>query len=304
MKTINFRLQGGADIFKEIKKFRGVKTQCSSRIDDEIGAANIASHFGTIYSSLYNKADLGDSFMNMYQEINDEVSPDSMAQVYRIDEDLVRKALSMLKDDKNDALFNFQSDCLKNGPPSLVPHLTQLLRTFLVHGVIPNFILICSLLPLVKDNLGDITQSDNYRAIASGGLLLKLLDIIILLLEGDKLGCDELQFGFQEGSSTTMCSWMVTATIDFYIQKGRPVYGCTMDLSKAFDMVDWWELFGTLRERSVEPIFLRLLLYIYRNQMCDVRWNGKHSDKFSVKNDVRQGAVSSPILFSVFIEDP
>ena len=80
------------------------------------------------------------------------------------------------------------------------------------------------------------------------------------------------------------------------------MYGCTMDLSKAFDMVDWCELFGTLRERSVEPIFLRLLLYIYRNQMCDVRWNGKHSDKFSVKNGVRQGAVSSPIFFSVYID--
>ena len=60
------------------------------------------------------------------------------------------------------------------------------------------FILVCSLLPLLKDNLGDITSSDNYRAIAAGSQLLKLLDIVILILEGDKLKCDKLQFGFHK----------------------------------------------------------------------------------------------------------
>ena len=94
-------------------------------------------------------------------------------------------------------------------------------------------------MPLVKDNMGDITLSDNYRAIAGGSLLLKLLDTIILLLEGEKLSCDELQFGYQAKSSTTMCSWTVTAVIDYFNMKGKPVYGCAMDMSKAFDMVEW-----------------------------------------------------------------
>ena len=69
-------------------------------------------------------------------------------------------------------------------------------------------------MPLVKDNLGDITSSDNYRAIVSGSLVLKLLDIVILLLEGEKLGCDPMQFGFQAKSSTTLCTWAVTTVID------------------------------------------------------------------------------------------
>ena len=68
----------------------------------------------------------------------------------------------------------------------LVTHLTNILNTFVLHGSIPYFILVCTLLPLVKDNMADITSSENYRAIASGSLLLKLLDLVILLLEGDK----------------------------------------------------------------------------------------------------------------------
>ena len=159
------------------------------------------------------------------------------------------------------------------------------------------------MIPLVKDNLGDITSSDNYRAIAGGCLLLKLLDIVILLLEGEKLGCDPLQFGYQAKSSTTLCTWTVTSIIDYYNRKGRPLYGCAMDMSKAFDMVEWGELFTTLRDRKVHPIYLRLMMFIYKNQQCDVKWAGRFSFRFSVSNGVRQGAVSSAILFSIYINE-
>ena len=37
------------------------------------------------------------------------------------------------------------------------------------------------------------------------------------------------------------------------------------------------------------------------NQSCTVIWNGAQSYSFKVSNGVRQGAVTSPILFSVYI---
>ena len=68
-------------------------------------------------------------------------------------------------------------------------------------------------------------------------------------------------------------------------------------------MIIWTQLFNKLLERGISSIFLRLILFIYRNQFCDVRWNGKKSHRFPVSNGVRQGAVSSPILFCVYVDD-
>ena len=76
----------------------------------------------------------------------------------------------------------------------------------------------------------------------------------------------------------------------------EPQWICQMDL------VVWGELFLTLVDRDVSPIFLRLLMFIYRNQMCDVKWCDEYSHRFSVSNGVRQGAVSSAILFAVYID--
>ena len=49
---INSVIQGGTNIFREIKKFRGKSLTCSSRIDNEGGAKTIANHFAGIFSEL------------------------------------------------------------------------------------------------------------------------------------------------------------------------------------------------------------------------------------------------------------
>ena len=42
---------------------------------------------------------------------------------------------------------------------------------------------------------------------------------------------------------------------------------------------------------------------IYEKQICQVSWGSKESNAFRVKNGVRQGGVSSAILFAVYIDD-
>ena len=127
--------------------------------------------------------------------------------------------------------------------------------------------------------------------------------MVMILLEGEKLRCSEYQFAYQENVSTTACSWAVTAVVEHFNNRGTAVYGAAMDMSKAFDMVEWCALFKTLLDRRVECLFLRLMLFINKNQSCEVRWCGHSSERFGVSNGVRQGAISSAFLFSVYIDD-
>ena len=77
-----------------------------------------------------------------------------------------------LKPDKKDSVYDISSDFYLNAPPELIIHLTHLIRLYFSHGFIPQTVLMCTLIPLVKDNLGDVTSSENYRAIAGGCLLI------------------------------------------------------------------------------------------------------------------------------------
>ena len=131
----------------------------------------------------------------------------------------------------------------------------------------------CALSPIVKDPNGDISSSKNYRGIAISSLILKILDNCILLLFGHLLSNDDLQFGFQKASSTVQCTWAVQETISYYLNRSSDVYSCLLDFSKAFDKVNFAQLFKKLETRAVPAVLLRLVIYIYLNQSCFIRWN-------------------------------
>ena len=165
----------------------------------------------------------------------------------------VYTTLSMIiidRQDKPDPIFNCSSDCFKYAPGILYDQLTV--------------ILLATLVPIVKDKLGNICSSDNYRSIAISSLILKIFDWVIILLYGDKLGLDQLQFSYQSNISTNMCTWMAIETIDFFTKNGSDVYVCTMDMSKAFDKVKHSLLFKKLVSKALPEIYLSLLIVMYR----------------------------------------
>ena len=66
-----------------------------------------------------------------------------------------------MKGGKADVIFDFSSDCLINGPDALYKHLASLFRAFLVHGQVASVLLLCSLIPIVKNGVGELCSSDN-----------------------------------------------------------------------------------------------------------------------------------------------
>ena len=74
------------------------------------------------------------------------------------------------------------------------------------------------MIPIVKNKMGDVTNSDTHRATALSSLLGKLLDTIIMSSPADvlKKNCD-LQFGYKAKHSTAMCTAMLIEIVQYYI---------------------------------------------------------------------------------------
>ena len=127
-------------------------------------------------------------------------------------------------------------------------------------------------------------------------------DWIILTLFWETFGLNDLQFAYQAGCSTTMCSWMVIETISYFMRNGSEVFTCCMDMTKAFDLVCHSLLFRKLLQAGLPTIFIRLLLVIYLNQFANVKWNNSFSSMFTLRNGVRQGGVLSAILYCLYVD--
>ena len=167
-KLLESLLKNDVSIFNEVRKMRKKTSGLSSQIDNKVDPNEIAEHFSEIYMKLFNTVKVDKNSEAVESKINKELSHSSYKLLCDMDERTISNAVNALKSDKRDSVFNVTSDMYKNSPDAFYYHLTNILKGSLVHGRLPDIVLLCSLMPLVKDNLGDITKSSNYRAIAGG----------------------------------------------------------------------------------------------------------------------------------------
>ena len=131
----------------------------------------------------------------------------------------MKQAACKIKPNKGDVSESYTSDAILNAPDVLFELLAGVFRSWLVHGTVTLSLLACAFLPLLKNSLKNPADVKSYRAIAGSSLILKLFDQVVLLLWGDLLQSDPLQFGYKAGYSTTQCSWFVMETLS----EGRPL---------------------------------------------------------------------------------
>ena len=71
----------------------------------------------------------------------------------------------------------------------------------------------------------------------------------------------------------------------------------SLDLSKAFDRVNWNALWLALHDHGISDHLVWILQLIYANQLGEVQGEHSNSDPFPIHAGVRQGCVLSPRLF-------
>ena len=251
---------------------RKCKTTVPSSMDGV--TENVQNYFKNKYEELYNSADDMIALRDIQEHIEGEISENMIIHIQKVTPDIVKQAAHNLKSGRSDPAFSFSSDCLKNATMSFFQNLSVILQGFLIHGHVSHALLLATLVPIIKDKLGSNTSSKNYRSIALSSLVLKLIDWIFLILFGANFSLNDLQFAYQAGCSTTMCTWAVLETVDWFMKNGSEVFTCAMDMTKAFDLTLHSLLFEKMFKAGFPPIFLRLFIFIYINQVANVRWNG------------------------------
>ena len=169
-------------------------------------------------------------------------------------EDEVYDAIGQLRSKMSDTTGIF-TEHLKFSRSVIALPLSLFFTPIVRHGHMPQLIRYSTLVPIPKNNKV-ASVSANYRPIALSSMLSKVLERLLLnkYKYAEFFSSSHLQFGFKSGSSITLCAGMVKNIVSRYIHSGSSVFGCFLDASRAFDLVDHNIFFRKLGARGLPPI--------------------------------------------------
>ena len=290
-----------------IRKMKNSNISLPEVVDGNITKQDIADGFAGIYSELYNSIqdpEINQTKESVKQSINNKcaVGQCNNSHCHSVSSDLVKKAIKHLKAGKRDEVYDIYTNNIIHAPEQLSDKLASVITAMITHGCSDELFNSGSILPHPKNRQKSLSDSSNYRAISLCTIPSKLLDYIIMLLIGDSLQTSNMQFAYKPEYSTSLCTFLVLETIQYYRSRGSNVYALSLDASKAFDKVKYSKLFEQLQRKNICPLIVRLLMTMYLLNNATVKWKDTKSINFSINNGVKQGGVLSPILFSVYLD--
>ena len=148
---------------------------------------------------------------------------------------------------------------------------------------------------------GDFKNAASWRPIAILPVCYKVFAKVLhhrlrAILE-PKISEDEM--GFMPGRGCDEALLVLEMVVQMSLDQHMPLWLASLDLSKAFDRVEWPTLFQALGEMGVPIGYQHLLGLMYDGQTGTLR---DQNSSFDIRRGVRQGDVLSPLLFNTAME--
>ena len=112
----------------------------------------------------------------------------------------------------------------------------------------------------------------------------------------------ELQFGFSEGVGCIEASFTISETINHMLERGSKVFGCFLDVRKAFDTVciDGL-LFKLFSDLGINGRMWLALKDLYTDIKARVLFAGSLSREFNISQGTGQGRLLAQFMYKVYI---
>ena len=110
----------------------------------------------------------------------------------------------------------------------------------------------------------------------------------------------ESQCGFRSGRGCVDMIFSACQVQEKCIEQPVSLYQVFVDVTKAFDTVNRDALWKVLGKLGCPPTFVYMFRELHRDMKAQVAFNGRLSDEISIDNDVKQGDIPAPTLFSIY----
>ena len=215
----------------------------------------------------------------------------------------LNKALTELKRIKSCGYDDITSNVVIHVVECIRKPLFHLISSSFEHSTFPDKLKVAKVYPVYKN--GDSNNMSNYRPISLLPVFSKIYEKVIYNQIYNYLNINKLlyknQFGFQKSCSTEHAIIELTNKIFKSFDKGEQVLGVFIDLSKAFDTVDYGILLSKLNHYGIKGLIYKWTKnYLSNRKQFVIK---KESSVLDIKCGVPQGSILGPLLFLIYIND-